>query len=208
MKAELIVRIERLLAERLETAANRERESFRRLQQPTDGSVVIFGAGKLGRLCARALARGGVQLRGVCDNNTALHGTLVEAAEVLSPAEASRRFGERSLFVVAIWTGTARESMAERLRWLRTLGCRHVTSYAPLVWAHGGEETPFHSFDLPSRVLAHAEAIRRLTRKLDDEESLRVLESSMRQQLLAEFHERDPRADQYFPPDLLELGGE
>lgn len=208
MKTELIVRIERLLAERLETAAQRERESFCGLQQPTDGSVVIFGAGKLGRLCARALARGGVQLRGVCDNNPALHGTMLEAAEVLSPAEAARRFGERSLFVVAIWTGTARESMAERLSWLRTLGCRHVTSYAPLVWAHGGQETPFHSFDLPSRVLAHAEAIRRLTRKLDDEESLRVLESSLRQQLLAEFDGREPRADQYFPTDLVELGVE
>ena len=78
----------------------------------------------------------------------------MEGVPVLRPEEAAARFGAQALFVVAIWTGTARESMVERLAWLRQLGAAHVTTYAPLVWAYGQEETPFHAFDLPSRVLA------------------------------------------------------
>jgi hypothetical protein len=118
-------------------------------------AVVLFGAGRLGQLCARALARAGVPLRAFCDGSSRLQGTTVEGAEVLAPAEAARRFPQ-ALFVVAIWTGTARESMLERVAFLRGLGCAHVTSYAPLVWAHGAEEAPFPSFDLPSRTLAAA----------------------------------------------------
>ena len=57
------VQIERLLAEPLASAAQRERETFRHELSRSDGTVVVFGAGRLGRLCARALQRGGVPLR-------------------------------------------------------------------------------------------------------------------------------------------------
>ena len=196
--------IEELLAEPVAAAAERERTTFAEQLRAGDGTVVLFGAGRLGQLCARALARAGVPLRAFCDGSSRLHGTTVEGAEVLAPAEAARRFPQ-ALFVVAIWTGTARESMLERVAFLRGLGCAHVTSYAPLVWAHGAEEAPFHSFDLPTRTLAEAAPLRELAVRLADDASRRVLWVALRQRLHGDFDAAAPAAEQYFPGDIVRL---
>ena len=196
--------IEELLAEPVAAAAERERTTFAEQLRTSDGAVVLFGAGRLGQLCARALARAGVPLRAFCDGSSRLHGTTVEGAEVLAPAEAARRFPQ-ALFVVAIWTGTARESMLERVAFLRGLGCAHVTSYAPLVWAHGAEEAPFHSFDLPARTLAAAAPLRELAAHLGDDASRRVLWTALRQRLHGDFDAAAPAAEQYFPGDIIRL---
>lgn len=202
---ELYPQIERLLAEPVAAAAERERTRFSESLNRSDGTVVVFGAGRLGQLCARALRRAGVPLRAFCDGNDALHGTIREGVTVTDPKDAAHRFGHESLFVVAIWTGTARESMLERIAWLKALGCRQIVTYAPLVWAHGRDEVPFHSFDLPSRTLSNADKIRRLATMLGDDESQRVLLAALRQRLRNEFDDRAPAADQYFPRDLVRL---
>jgi FkbM family methyltransferase len=196
--------IEEFLAEPVAAAAERERTTFAEQLRTSDGAVVLFGAGRLGQLCARALARAGVPLRAFCDGSSRLHGTTVEGAEVLAPAEAARRFPQ-ALFVVAIWTGTARESMLERVAFLRGLGCAHVTSYAPLVWAHGAEEAPFHSFDLPTRTLAAAAPLRELAVRLADDASRRVFLAALRQRLRGIFDATAPAAAQYFPADIVRL---
>ncbi|MEI8088761.1 MAG: FkbM family methyltransferase [Opitutaceae bacterium] len=198
------VQIERLLAEPLASAAQRERETFRHELSRTDGTVVVFGAGRLGRLCARALQRGGVPLRAFCDGNAQRQGVIQDGVAIIAPVEAARRFPQ-ALFVVAIWTGTARETMVERLAYLQQLGCAHVTSYAPLVWAHGAEEAPFHSFDLPTRTLAAAAPLRELAARLADDASRRVLWVALRQRLLGIFDATAPAAEQYFPGDIVRL---
>ena len=198
------VQIERLLAEPLAPAAQRERETFRHELSRSDGTVVVFGAGRLGRLCGRALQRGGVPLRAFCDGNAQRQGVVQDGVEIISPAEAARRFPQ-ALFVVAIWTGTARETMLERLAYLQQLGCAHVTSYAALVWAHGAEEAPFHSFDLPTRTLAAAAPLRELAARLADDASRRVLWVALRQRLRGIFDATAPAAEQYFPGDIVLL---
>lgn len=203
--ADLSSQIDALLAESVTAAVEREQATFPALLQATDGGVVLFGAGRLGRLCARGLSRAGVPVRAVCDGNQELHGTALEGAEVIDPSEAALRFGGKALFVVAIWTGTARENMVERIAWLKGLGCRHVTTFAPLLWACGRDELPFHALDLPSRLLEQAEPIRRLAGLLGDDESRRVLLAALRQRLWGEFDDRAPAHDQYFPVDLVGL---
>lgn len=198
-------KIHALLAEPIAAAAERERRTFPTLLRDGDGSVVLFGAGRLGRLCARALRRGGVTLRAICDRNSSLHGTVIEGAIVMGPEEAARQFGSSALFVVSIWTGTARESMVEQVAYLQKLGCRRVTTYAPLVWAHGREETPFHSFDLPTRVLAHAAALHELAGMFDDPVSTATLLAVLRQRLRGRFDPAPPAADQYFSRDVFSL---
>ena len=203
--AEVRQRIEVLLSEPVEVAANRELETFPALLKETDGTIVLFGAGRMGRICARALGRGGIAIRAFCDGNPAHHGSRIEGAIVMAPDEAARRYGGSSMFVVSIWTGTAHESMLERMDYLRVKGCLHVTSHVPLLWAFGREEIPIHSFDLPSSILGNARALIALSRLLLDEASLVTLESVLRQRLLGEFDRRPPVSDQYFPPDVIEL---
>jgi len=74
-----------------------------------------------------------------------------------------------------------------------------------LVWAHGRGETPFHSFDLPTRVLESASALRDLARLLTDQTSLRTLLAVLRQRLRGEFDSAPPATDQYFPRDVVAL---
>ena len=195
-------RIDELLSEPVASAEEREKKTFAGQLANSDGTVVLFGAGRLGRLCARSLRRGGVPLRAFCDGNVARRGTSPEGAEVLAPEEAARRFGS-SLFVVAIWTGTARENMHERLAYLRGLGCRLVVPYPALVWAHGREEIPFHSFDLPSRILTHQAELAEMGSLLADDESLHTYEQELTRRLRGEFVGTPPAADQYFPRDLI-----
>ncbi len=195
--------IDALLLEPIAAAEERERTTFARQLANSDGTVVLFGAGRLGQLCARALRRGGVPLRAFCDHNIALRETSVEGGEVLSLDEATLRFGSSALFVVAIWTGTARENMLERIAHLRACGCRSVVPYSALVWAHGREETPFHSFDLPSRFLARRFEMAEMGKLLADDESLRTYERELMRRLRGEFSAAAPAADQYFPRDLV-----
>jgi FkbM family methyltransferase len=196
-------RIGKLLSESVESARERESKSFAAEFQGCDG-VVLFGAGRLGRLCARALRRAGIPLRGFCDTNSRLHGAEIDGARVLSPEEAAARHGEKDLFVVAIWTGAARESMAERTAFLAALGCRKVAPYPALAWAYGEDEVPFHSFHRPSAILAQAASIRALAGSLCDAESLATLERDLARRLHARFTTVPPAPDQYFP-DFLTL---
>ncbi len=196
-------KIDELLAEPSVSAEARERQTFPEQLQPTDGSVVLFGAGSLGQLCARALRCGGVRLRAFCDRNPALHGRHIDGTEIICPDEAAKKFGYSTLFVVSIWTGTASESMKDRVEFLHALGCRFVANFAALVWAYGREETPYHAFDLPSRILINGPKLRHLSRMIADRASLITLHDVLRQRLHGTFDGSPPVRNQYFPGDIF-----
>lgn len=200
--------IEARLAEPLPHVYRREATAFDQQRACTDGTVVLYGAGRLGRLCLRMLADVGVRVVALCDRNEGVHGALIEGVLVLRPEEAAARFGADSLFLITIWTGTARESMVARESYLRRLGCAHVAAYPAAFWAHGASVTPFHSFDLPSRVMAHASALRHLARRLSDEGSVLALKAMLDQRLLGIFSMNTGCGDQYFPSDIIRLGAE
>lgn len=77
--------IEEMLAEPIAAARLRQRDTFHDLLGRSDGSVVLFGAGQLGQICARALKRNNIPLRAFCDRNIARQGSFCEGVEVLSP---------------------------------------------------------------------------------------------------------------------------
>jgi FkbM family methyltransferase len=193
--------IQVLLSEPAAEAAARESRAFLAQQAGTDGSVVIFGAGRLGGLCARALARAGVRLAAFCDNDPALAGKTREGALVLSPSEAAQKHGASALFVVAIWTGTGAGGMNDFLAGLRALGCRRVVPFPALLWRAGGPDLPFHAFDRPGTILAAAAKLRELAQRLADERSQEVLLAQLRQRLHGEFTSLPRPALQYFVPE-------
>src|SRR5512146_1852449 len=55
----------------------RERETFDRLTSPLGDSIVLFGAGHLGKYIATGLLKAGVRIRAFADNNPKLWGTEV-----------------------------------------------------------------------------------------------------------------------------------
>ncbi|HEU5079593.1 MAG TPA: FkbM family methyltransferase [Opitutaceae bacterium] len=206
ISSEALSEIDALLSESVAEARIRESSIFHEQLVIAGRKVVIFGAGRLGRLCARACDRAGIELAAFCDSNPTLSGISIDGIRVLQPADAALRFGKTALFIVAIWTGTAAQSMTERVRFLRSLGCDKVEPYSSLLWAYGGTEVPFHAFHNPSEILSHAPEIRKLASLLSDAESVQVLSEHLRRLLLGVFPDSPPAPDQYFPDNVLRLG--
>src|SRR5580704_230843 len=80
-----------------------ERSAFDEDAEPFGKSLVLFGAGNLGRRLLRCLRQDGIEPRAFADNSPSMWGSNIEGLTVFSPEEAAKRFGQRAAFVVTIW---------------------------------------------------------------------------------------------------------
>lgn len=96
--------------------------------------------------------------------------------------------------------------MVERLDYLQRLGTHSITAFPPLLWSLVDEKMQFHSFELPSTLLGHADELLHFAKLLGDENSLVTLAGLLRQRLFGLFSDVAPSLHQYFPPDLVLLG--
>jgi len=179
--------LECLLGEELGDCVDRERSAFDRDAGPARDSIVLFGAGRLGRRTAQALRAVGRPAAGFADNNQSLWGTTVEGLTVLSPADAVSQFGRHSCFVVTIWRAGGSHRFAHSREQLRELGGRHVIPISPLAWKHPSAMLPHYCLDLPHRVLAESEEVRKGFDLLCDDRSRIEFLSQLRFRLLGDF---------------------
>jgi FkbM family methyltransferase len=200
--------VENLLAESVDDALRRERQTFDMLTGQLGQSIVLFGAGGLGRRILQGLRRHGIEPLAFCDNNPKLWNTHVEGLQVLAPEDAARRFGETATFVVTIWGALAKDRTSDRVRQLRSLGCASVLSCAPLLWKFPAGTLPHYGLDLPHLVIEQKEQVLQAFDLCADEESRREYLAQVRWRL---YFDGDvlpaPGAGPiYFPPDVVRLG--
>ncbi len=120
---------------------------------PHAGSVVLVGAGALGRHTARVLAGAGLGPLAFADNAERLRGSRVEDVPVLDVAGAVQRYGREAVFVVTAYNRTP------LTRQLAALGCPRVTCYA-LLWArHARAFLPYFCLDEPAKLASQHEQI-------------------------------------------------
>jgi FkbM family methyltransferase len=178
----------------------REKETFDQLGAPVHDSILLFGAGPLGRYAAQGLRQARVGILAFADNNPRLWGTTVEGLEVLSPEEASRRYREVACFVVTIYNGSGAR------RQLRDIGCKRVVPFAPLFWKYSEILIPGSYLDLPHTILDREEEIRLGYGLLSDEASRQVFCEALRWRFLLDYaclSSPQHLPDIYFPPDLV-----
>ena len=195
----------RLLAEGDATCRDRERSAFDLASSGGDGTIVLFGAGRLGRTTLTALRNVRRTPLAFADNNPALWGTAIDGVPVLSPAVATARFGKRSTFVVTIWRAVGPHRYEHSRRQLQQLGCARVVPIALLAWKYPEELLPHYCLDLPHKVIAQADDVSRCSRLLSDGGSRDEFLAQLRFRLLADFDglphpESHP---QYLAPDLF-----
>lgn len=192
-----------LLDEGVPAARARESAAFEALAAPAGGKIVLFGAGTLGRRVLAALRAAGVAPLAFADNDPGLQGKEVDGLVVVGVGEAAGRWGDRALFVVTILRPGGGDDMAARLRHLASLGCRWTTSFLPLAWRYPGV-LPHYGADLPSRLLEHADALRRVAAAWSDGASREVFRGQLAWRLRGDFQAvQDPTPEQYFPRDLI-----
>jgi FkbM family methyltransferase len=142
-------------AEPREQMLARERNTFDRITAPFSDSIVLFGAGHLGKYMASGLLKAGLKIRAFADNNSRLWGTEVRGFPVLKPEDAVRQFGANSAFVATIYHGSTARNQ------LRRMGCKIVSSFVPLCWKFGEVFVPESGLDFPHLIRDREDDIRR-----------------------------------------------
>lgn len=199
--------LDRLLSESIESAQERERTAFDKHVGPHASSLVLFGAGNLGRKMLKGLRAINIEPHCFADNNPALWGNEVDGLRVLSPQEAAAQFANTAAFIMTIWRGKGTDTMAERCQPLTDLGCSHVFNFGVLFWKYPDTFLPHYSFDLPHKVLQQADAIRRAFQLWGDDASRSEFVDQIRWRLHLDFDGLPRPVDHeiYFPNDLVEV---
>jgi FkbM family methyltransferase len=205
IKDNLLGDLAKLLLEDKDAAVARESTEFDRLAGARAASLVLFGAGGLGRRTLRGLRQAHIEPLAFCDNNPALWGGNIEGVGILSVPDAARLYGANAAFVITVWNGQATDRMSDRARQLSQLGCETVVTWGPLYWKYSKFLLPHYSADRAHLVHDQGEAVRTASTLWSDEASLQEFVTQVRWRMLFDFDAlSDPvRHPIYFPADLV-----
>jgi FkbM family methyltransferase len=195
--------LEELLGESPDSARRRERQAYDRVADRHGDSIVIFGAGGLGRKLLAGLRKVGITPLAFVDNNRELWGTLVEGVPVRQPEDAAAELGDSATFVIAIMRVGGGHLDARRK--LAGLGCKRIVPFAFLAWKYSEIYLPYYNLDLPHKALEAADSVRSAFDLMADDASRREFLAQLRFRLRADFEALHPPVpgEQYFPEDLF-----
>ena len=197
--------LDELLSEDVSSVLEREKTAFDRLVEPFGESLVLFGAGNLGRQVLSRLRQDGIEPLAFSDNNPALWGRFIDDLQVLPPPEAAKKYGLTSAFVVTIWNTD--HSFVQTRQQLLKLGCTKVVSVVTLRWKYAGTFLPFFWAELPSKTYKQKELIRSAFSLWSDEYSRREYLAQLKWRHFGDFDTLSAPVlqESYFPDDLFNL---
>lgn len=206
-------RLEELLAESGERAAERERNAFDEAAQGCERRIVIYGSGGLGRRTLAGLRANGLEPLAFADRNPARWDASIEGVPVFSPETAARRFGFDSAFVIAVWSPVVSAGIDSIRADLAARGCRRIVPFTWLFWKYSQTFLPYYLWALPSLVHPQREQVREAFELLEGRRSRAEFIAQLQLRLTGNvaglippergvpyFPERlfSPRADEYF----------
>lgn len=199
--------LDELLSERLQHVIEREKSTFDALATPRQKSIVLFGAGNLGRMTLAGLRKAGIEPLAFSDNNPSLWGGTVEGVPVLSPQAAAERFGRTAVFVVTVWGAGCRDRMSERAGQIEALGCDRAVPFASLFWKYSDFLLPHYILDLPHHMSEQAQSVRDAFALFRDHGSRSEFVAQTRWRMLLDFDAFAPPVEHkaYFPEDVCPL---
>lgn len=203
MVASARTELDGLLARDLATTRHTEAREFDRLAGGR--SIVLMGAGGLGRRALAGLRTEGIEPLAFVDNAPGRHGTSLDGVRVRSPDAAAREFGRSAAFVVTIWGANRPHRFEHSREQLRALGCDVVLPFPPLFWKYADALLPFYLQDLPSRVLEQRDDVLAAYDLWEDDASRAEYMGQVRFRVAADFDGLSHPVEhpQYFPPDLF-----
>ena len=178
-------------------------EWLARGQLPGRGdTLVLVGAGQLGREVAHRLGTCGRPPAAFLDETPTLDGTSIDGVPVLGLRDAVARYGRRAWFAVTIWSA-GHSYLVTRGR-LAASGCTRVCSFLDLAWSEPDVLLPHYAFDLPHATVEEREPIERVFGLLADQASRRHFLAHLRFRLTRDYSELPaPASPAYLAPDVL-----
>jgi FkbM family methyltransferase len=197
--------LQELFKESISSVVEREQGTLDRMMQQCHGRIVLFGAGNLGRRTLAELRGIGIEPLGICDNNQQRWGSSLEGCPLLSPSDATSRYGADSLFIVTIWN--AAHWYVETLSQLRKMGCKFISSYSPVYWRFAKTFLPFLLNDHPHRVYESADDVLAMESVWSDQLSLDTFRSHIYWYATgdASYLPGRPEENSYFPSDIFSI---
>jgi FkbM family methyltransferase len=198
--------LQMLLSESVIDAMTRESTVFNELAGGFNKSLVLFGAGKLGRKTLMGLRKEGIEPLAFTDNNPSLWGQLVEGVRVYPPQEAAQRFGQSATFIITIWTGRGHQ-MAPVITQLKQMHCNTVIPFPFLFWKYHERFLPHYSIDLPHLILEEKEDIMEAYSLWSDDFSRQEFIAQIKWRLYSDWNSLSgPVAgEQYFLDDVFSV---
>jgi FkbM family methyltransferase len=202
--------LEELLGESIDAARARERSTFDELIADSDKTFILFGAGNLGRKTLTGMRSLGMEPIGFADNNPHLWGTSLDGIPVMSPSEASRRYGGTACFLTCIWRAAGGDRQEDRQQQLVDLGCRTVVPFGYLYWKFPAVFLPHASMTTPHGILENADKFRAVWSLWADEDSRQEYLAQLRFRMWLDYSALRSLADhpQYFADDLVSLSSQ
>ena len=164
--------------------------------------VVIFGAGRLGRIALEGAGGAGLDVLAFADNNRTAWGGRLDGIEIMSPDEAVSRFNAEAFFIVAIHNGSASRSQ------LAELNCKRIVPYPFFFWLFSQYMPSEGRLEQPDLVAAEPEAIRAGYALLSDARSQAEFAAQIHWRRSLDYDclpEPDPPVEMYYPADLVPL---
>jgi len=176
-------------------------EAIRQRLDAVGGKLILMGSKDLGRAALKASRKAGLNPLAFTDNNPEKVGTTVDGLQVISPAEAVRRYRGDAVFVITVYTS---ESL-----WAQACGLGvEPVSFTRLAWTFSDAFLPYYGLDDPRIISRNANEIRSCMDVWADEtsraENLAQLQwrTTLKPEVLGG---HCPAVDTLFAPDLVVL---
>ncbi|HUN53777.1 MAG TPA: FkbM family methyltransferase [Smithella sp.] len=202
MESSYSKQLEKLLGEDLQTIIDREKTRFDEVVKLFGDSLILYGAGQLGRKVLNVLRSAGISPLAFTDSNQNLWDTTIENIKVLSPADAAKKFGDKAAFIVTIWSLYG--SFVEINQQLTKLGRKKVVPYLPLFWKYHKSLLPHFCHDLPHLTFQCAKQLRQTFSLWSDEKSQSCFIAFLKWRLYSDYNILPPPID-FYPKDIFEL---
>ena len=198
MTSPLLDELKDLLAKPIDSVIDYENSLFEHLLEKSQGQVVLFGSGNLGRKCLIGLRKVGIEPLAFADNNSATWDTQIDGVEVLSPENAALKYGQKALFLITIFNRD--NSITVIKGQLHQLGCLNVAPCAVFFWWNPDGFLPYFNIDLPHRIYEQQENIVAVFHLWKDDQSKQEYLKQIKWRILLESDGLVPcQETQYFP---------
>ncbi len=196
-----------LFSEPITSVYQREQSAFDTLAAPFEKSLVLFGAGGLGKKTLAGLRSMGIEPLAFADNNPALWEKDINGVQVMSLEHAANKFGQDSVFVITVWKGEAVDTMAERYQQLEKLGCTKIVPFGYLYWKYSDIFLPHYAFDMPHKVFEQAGDAQKVLSLWEDDASRQEYLAQLKWRMLMDFDALSAPVSHeiYFPDDLVDI---
>ncbi len=202
--------LETLFREPMASVKKREQFTFDELAAPFEKTIVLFGAGGLGKKTLAGLRRIGIEPLAFADNNPVLWGKEIDGVKVFSLKDAAEKFGQNAVFVITIWRAESSDTMAERQNQLKELNCAKIIPFSYLYWKYGDVFLPHFAFDMPHRIFEQTENVINTFSLWADDASRHEYIAQLKWRILSDFDALSApvKHEIYFPNDLFTISPE